>query len=67
MGKRMKVLNGETEWRDDKITIEADTKHVAAVLKDLMLEEAKPVGTPGIKDRCDRVQQERRGRRREMK
>ena len=56
---RMKVLNREIVWHDNKITIEADAKRVKAVLKDLGLEEAMPVKTPGVKDRCDKVQQDK--------
>ena len=46
--KKMKVLNREIEWHEKKITMEADGKHVKAVIKELGLEHAKVISTPGV-------------------
>ena len=57
--KKINVLNREIEWHQRKITMEADSKHVKAVIKELGLEHAKVMGTPGVKDRHEKVQQEK--------
>ena len=57
--KRMKVLNREIEWHDNRITMEPDRKHVKGVLEELKLENANTVSTPGVKDRFEKVQQEK--------
>ena len=57
--KKMKVLNREIEWHAKKITMEPDTKHVKAVIKELGLENARVMSTPGVKDRHEKVQQEK--------
>ena len=57
--KRMKVLNREIEWHENKITMEPDRKHVKAILEELKLENANTVSTPGVKDRFEKVQQEK--------
>ena len=55
----MRVLNREIEWHEKKITMEPDRKHVKAVIKELGLENAKVMSTPGVKDKYEKVQQEK--------
>ena len=54
----VKILNREIRWEKSAITIEADRKHVKAILEDLGLRDAKVVATPGVKDRHEKVEQE---------
>ena len=56
--KSMKVLNREIKWEDKGITIEADKKHVRAIIQELGLEGAKAVSTLGVKDRHEKMDQE---------
>ena len=57
--KEMKVLNREIVWHKNKITMESDRKHVKAVIEELGLQHANTVNTPGVKDRYEKVQQEK--------
>lgn len=46
----IRVLNGVICWSQDRITYEADARHVEAVLAQLQLNEAKAVTSPGTRE-----------------
>ena len=48
--KSARVLNRIVTMEDEQIIIEADQRHVEIVVRELGLDEAKGVRTPGIKD-----------------
>ena len=52
--KSIKVLNRIVTWEKDSISIEADMKHVTTAMRDLKLSDANGVGTPAIREQCDR-------------
>ena len=47
--KQLKFLNRRIGWHAKGISYEADTKHVANMLKSLNLEHVSPLGAPGAK------------------
>ena len=47
--KSMTILNTCLEWKDDGIHYEADPRHPDILIKELGIQKAKPVVTPGIK------------------
>ena len=47
--KNIRILNRCLEWRADGLAYEADPRHAELVVKDLGLENSKPMVTPGIK------------------
>ena len=48
--KEIRVLNRVIRWEDDGLAYEPDQRHAEIVIKDLGLEEAKPVSTPGARE-----------------
>ena len=49
--KCMRILNRIIRWTDAGLRIEADPRHVEILIKEMGLEEANSVKTPGVKDR----------------
>ena len=47
--RQVKILNRIITWERDEITYEPDPRHAEMMVKDLGLEEAKSVKTPGVK------------------
>ena len=47
----MRVLNRVIEWCPEGIKVESDQRHVEIIVKELGLEKANGVGTPGTKDK----------------
>merc|ERR1739836_64577 len=48
--KEVRVLNRILRWTNEGIEYEADPRHVEIVLKQLNIDNCKPVITPGTKD-----------------
>ena len=48
--REITVLNRILGWHDEGVSYEADARHTSHVSKDLQLEKAKEVSTPGSKD-----------------
>lgn len=49
-GRSIRVLNRVICWDDECIAYEADSRHVEVVLKQLQLNEARSVSTPGTRE-----------------
>ncbi len=47
----MRILSTVIKWTDSGLRIEADPRHVEILIKEMGLEEANSVKTPGVKDR----------------
>ena len=47
----MRILNRIIRWTEAGLRIEADPRHVEILIKEMGLEEANSVNTPGVKDR----------------
>ena len=47
--KEVKILNRIARWTDGGVEYEADPRQVERLVSDLGLEDAKRVGTPGVK------------------
>ena len=48
--QEVKVLNRILRWANSGVTYEADPRHAELIIKDLSLEKAKSVTTPGTKE-----------------
>ena len=48
--KEVRVLNRVLRWTDKGIEYEADPRHVEIILKQLNIDQCKPVTTPGTKE-----------------
>ena len=48
--KSIRVLNRVLEWKEEGISYEADQRHAEIVIRELGLENSKPVTTPGSRD-----------------
>ncbi len=48
--RQLRVLNRIIEWKGHGITYEADQRHAEIVIRELGLEQAKAVATPGTRD-----------------
>ena len=48
--RQVRILNRVISWTDDGIQYEADQRHAEVVIRQLGLEGAKPVSTPGSRD-----------------
>ncbi len=48
--KQVRILNRVIEWQEGGLTYEADQRHAEIVVKELQLESAKAVATPGTRD-----------------
>ena len=46
----MRIFNRIIRWTDAGLRIEADPRHVENLIKEMGLEEANSVKTPGVKD-----------------
>ena len=47
--KEISILNRVVRWTEDGILYEADPRHVEKLLRDLGMENCKPLSTPGVK------------------
>ena len=48
--QEIRILNRVIQWTADGLTYEADQRHAEILIKDLELEDAKPVATPGARE-----------------
>ena len=48
--QQVRILNRIIEWHPEGLTYEADQRHAEIVIKELQLETAKAVATPGTRD-----------------
>jgi len=48
--KELKILNRKVSWKSQGILIEADSKHVKVLIKEMELENAKVVKTPSVRE-----------------
>ena len=53
--KRVRILNRVIAWNEDGITYEADQRHAEIVVRELGLEGAKAVSTPGSRDDASKM------------
>ena len=50
--KEVSILNRVVRWENGDILYEADPRHVEKLLRDLGMENCKPLTTPGVKPIC---------------
>jgi hypothetical protein len=53
--QEVRVLNSVLCWENGGITYEADPRHAEMVIRDLGLENAKPVNTPGTREEANKA------------
>ena len=53
--KSVRILNRVITWGEDGISYEADQRHAEIAVKELGLEKAKPVTTPGSRDDASKM------------
>lgn len=56
--KEVSILNRVVRWDGDVIEYEADPRHVEKLLRDMHMEECKPLSSPGVKVSSDELEQE---------
>ena len=53
--KEIRVLNRTLRWTDTGIEYEADQRHAELIVREMAMETAKPVSTPGLTDSKEEV------------
>ena len=48
--KEIKLLNRKITWSSARVHVEADSKHVEAIINELGLKHAKSISTPGVRE-----------------
>ena len=66
-GKEAKVLNRVVRWTNDGIKYEADPRQVETRIRDLSLEGAKSLGTPGVKPTNEQLANEQSSKERQCR
>ena len=61
--KEVKILNRIARWTDGGVEYEADPRQAERLVSDLGLEDAKRVGTPGVKQTFEMTSRDAPGRR----
>lgn len=56
--KEVSILNRVVRWQGDVIEYEADPRHVEKLLRDMHMEDCKPLSSPGVKVSLDDLEEE---------
>ena len=57
--KEVKILNRIARWTDEGVQYEADPRQAERLVSDLGLDDAKRVGTPGVKQTFEMASRDR--------
>ena len=55
--QQVRVLNRVISWSEESLTYEADQRHAEILIRELGLQDARPVATPGARDEANKASQ----------
>lgn len=56
--KEVSILNRVVRWQGDTMEYEADPRHVEKLLRDMHMEDCKPLSSPGVKVTADELEED---------